>query len=222
MSSIMMKYSIHNVIPNLIWNPFSIILYSLFSLLKPDSTFRFASFRMTLYHFFICFILLFSLLTVKSYANDTDLINSHEIWANLRIGAALGDNYLNVMTSALDISMQVKSHFFVSAYGLLAGDKFSETANFTNGKSGAEILDLGGLAGLFFLTNDFKYSFSAGLSHIRAKYDGGGYFNTLNFPLQTSAYYIGKRVGFGVTVFDNINPKINYYGVNVGVQVRFN
>jgi len=197
-------------------------LISYFSFFKIASSFRFVSFRMTLSHFFVCFIILIFLVTSKSYSTGTDFDNSHEVWANLRIGPALGDNYLNVMGSALDIAFQVKSHFFVSAYGMFAGDKFSENATFLNGTSGAEILDLGGLGGLFFLSDDFKFTLSLGLSHIRAKYDGGAYFNTLNFPLQTSAYYVGKRVGFGVTVFDNINPKIGFYGVTVGVQVRFN
>jgi hypothetical protein len=63
-------------------------------------------------------------------------------------------------------------------------------------------------------------SIAAGLSGIHAAYPNELYFYTMGVPLEASAYYSPNHVGFGVTIYDNINTKINYYGVNIGLQIR--
>jgi hypothetical protein len=160
----------------------------------------------------IIFILSYNLALSQSNGNNTE----HELWVNAQAGPSLGDQYLNVMASTLDVSYQVEGHWFAGVRGYLGGSSFTKEES-----GGTTIEDLGCMAGWFSQEKDFKLFATAGISYIHAQYFGGDYFYTAGVPFEAGAFYSPHHVGFGVSVYGNINGKIKYYGIQVGFQLRF-
>lgn len=139
----------------------------------------------------------------------------HEFWIDVRAGAAIGEKFLNVMNADINLNLQISNSIFIAARGFFGGDGFRKDI------SGTTIEDFGGMLGYFSQNKDFKLTVAAGLSAIHASYPKENYFYTLGIPIEAGAYYIPHHIGFGVTIFDVINSKMNYYGINIGLQIRF-
>ncbi len=167
----------------------------------------------TKYLIIIFTVLLSSVFKVFPQTEDKPV--EHEFWLNAQAGASLGDQYLNVMASSLDVSYQIDGHWFSGVRGYLGG------SNFKKNGSGTTIEDLGCMVGWFSQEKDFKLFTLAGVSYIHAQYFGKDYFYTVGVPFEAGVFYSPHQVGFGVSVHGNINGKIKYYGVTVGLIVRF-
>ena len=175
----------------------------------------------------ILIIFKYTLISLFLFASITlysqEIVNNDNLWLNMRIGAALGDKYIdggtkvNVLNAAFDLSYKIGSPYYIAIQGFFAEDKFSKDSP----NIGTIIKSLSCLFGYKTYYEKFKFTISSGISYLNIRTTAKNKFiNTLNIPFDISAYYIPNHIGFGINIFENFNNQLNYFGVNIGLQYR--
>ncbi|MBM2814896.1 MAG: hypothetical protein HW421_1658 [Ignavibacteria bacterium] len=160
----------------------------------------------------VMIIILSLFLTQSLFSQDKSVERNDKLWSDVRFGAVLGEDYMNAVIGSINVEYSLYGAFTIGIRGLYGINWNDEHLKNT------ELKDFGLKVGFSQIKDNFKFSIFSGITYLKGNFLSKD-FSVYNLPLEADVFYVGKRLGFGISIFDNINSAMNYYGMSIGFLV---